>query len=124
VHNQTALIAGSSGLIGTALTETLRQRGAEVRRLVRREVRYADEYPWDPYDDEFDERPLKGVDVVVNLSGANVGEKRWTEQRKRILHDSRIVTTQGLAQRMSTVGSREPRVPDRVYPVWNPGLAG
>lgn len=103
MHNQTALIAGSSGLIGTALTDALRQRGAEVRRLVRRDVKYADEYLWNPFQDELDERALKGVDIVVNLSGANVGEKRWTEERRRTLYDSRIVTTRVLAQRMSAV---------------------
>ncbi len=84
----------------------MRQRGVEVRRLVRREVRYADEYEWDPYEGRIDDRAMKGVDVVVNLSGANIGEKRWTGERKQILYDSRVVTTRFLAELMAK--SEEP----------------
>lgn len=103
------LISGSSGLIGTSLTDALRQRGAEVRRLVRREVRYADEYEWDPYGERIDERAFKGVDVVVNLSGANLGEKRWTSERRYVLYDSRIETTRLLADLM-TAANEPPSV--------------
>lgn len=103
------LISGSSGLIGTSLTDALRQRGAEVRRLVRREVRYADEYEWDPYGERIDERAFKGVDVVVNLSGANLGEKRWTSERRQVLYDSRIETTRLLADLM-TAANEPPSV--------------
>lgn len=102
VHDlQTILMSGSSGLIGTALTESLRQRGLEVRRLVRRKVRYADEYEWDPYEGRIDDRALKGVDVVINLSGANIGDRRWTAHQKRVLRDSRIKTSIFLAEEMT-----------------------
>ncbi len=100
------LISGSSGLLGTSLADAMRRRGVEVRRLVRREVRYADEYEWDPYESRIDDRAMKGVDVVVNLSGANIGEKRWTGERKQILYDSRVVTTRFLAELMAK--SEEP----------------
>lgn len=109
MRNTTVLISGSSGLIGTSLTDALRQRGAEVRRLVRREVRYADEYEWDPYGERIDERAFKGVDVVVNLSGANLGEKRWTSERRQVLYDSRIETTRLLADLM-TAANEPPSV--------------
>ena len=69
----------------------------EVRRLVRREARYADEYEWDPYEAHIDDRAMKGVDAIVNLSGANIGKGRWTKERKKVLYDSRTVTTNVLA---------------------------
>ena len=97
----TVLMSGSSGLIGTSLTDSLRRRGVEVRRLVRRDARYADEYRWDPYESAIDERALKGVDAVVNLNGANIGAERWTADRKRILTESRVSTTRFLAEQMA-----------------------
>lgn len=99
--NKTVLMSGSSGLIGAALTDNLRRRGVEVRRLVRRDARYADEYRWDPYDNAMDERALKGVDAVVNLNGANIGAERWTADRKRVLTESRVTTTRFLAEQMA-----------------------
>jgi uncharacterized protein (TIGR01777 family) len=101
IQNRTVLISGSSGLIGQSLTDELRRRGTEVRRLVRRSARYADEFEWDPYSARIDDMAMTGVDVVVNLSGANIGEKRWTKDRKQVLYDSRITTTRFLAETMA-----------------------
>jgi nucleoside-diphosphate-sugar epimerase len=100
IQSRTVLISGSSGLIGTSLTDALRRRGAEVRRLVRRPARYADEFEWDPYSGRIDGGAMKGVDVVVNLSGANIGEGRWTRKRRQVLSDSRVVPTRLLAETM------------------------
>lgn len=72
-----------------------------MRRLVRRKARYADEFEWDPYSARIDDMAMKGVDVVVNLSGANIGAKRWTKDRKRVLYASRITTTRFLAETMA-----------------------
>jgi uncharacterized protein (TIGR01777 family) len=68
---------------------------------VRREARYADEFEWDPYSGRIDNMAMTGVDVVINLSGANIGEKRWTKKRKQVLYDSRITTTRYLAETMA-----------------------
>lgn len=59
------------------------------------------EFRWDPYAGEIDEQALKGLDAVVHLSGAGIGDKRWTPQRKKVLYDSRIVTTRLLARRLA-----------------------
>ncbi len=103
--NQTVLISGASGLIGSALTDALRSRGSEVRRLVRREARYADEFEWDPYEKHIDDRAFNNVDVVVNLSGASLGDGRWSDAGKRILIDSRIETTRFLADQIVSAAS-------------------
>ncbi len=94
------LISGASGLIGGAVAELLGQSGAELRRLVRRPPQAAGEHQWDPYDGYIDEVALKGIDAVIHLSGAGIGDKRWTPERKEVLYDSRIVTTRVLAEHL------------------------
>jgi NAD dependent epimerase/dehydratase family enzyme len=82
-------IAGSSGLIGSALTSALRAADHRVLRIVRRAPSSADEVFWNPDTGEFDSDALRGVDAVVNLCGVGVGEKRWSGAFKQSLRDSR-----------------------------------
>jgi uncharacterized protein (TIGR01777 family) len=95
------VVSGASGLIGTALVDRLRQTGHEVRRLVRRQPRYADEFYWNPLDGTIDHTVMELSDAVVHLSGANIGAKRWTDERKEVLRSSRIATTSLLAETMA-----------------------
>lgn len=100
-------ITGSSGLIGTALTESLRGDDHEVIRLVRRPAaggaagaaRGLATSSWDPdsADGGLDARVLSGTDAVVHLAGAGIADKRWTAARKAELRDSRIRATRALA---------------------------
>lgn len=90
-------IAGSSGLIGTALVYALRATDHRVIRIVRRAPSNADEVFWNPDTGEFDATALAGVDAVVNLCGVNVGQKRWSGAFKQSLRDSRIGPTEVLA---------------------------
>ncbi|NEW42814.1 NAD-dependent epimerase/dehydratase family protein, partial [Nocardia cyriacigeorgica] len=87
------VVAGSSGLIGTALVAALRRDGHQVVRLVRRPAAAADEYVWDPARADLDEQALRGADAVVNLCGAGIGSRRWTGSYKQELRDSRITPT-------------------------------
>ncbi|MGH3931155.1 MAG: NAD-dependent epimerase/dehydratase family protein, partial [Pseudonocardiaceae bacterium] len=64
------VIAGSTGLIGTALVSLLRQVGHEVFRLVRRRPSAPDEYSWNPASATIDPGALDGADAVVNLCGS------------------------------------------------------
>ncbi|MEV6325252.1 TIGR01777 family oxidoreductase [Nocardia sp. NPDC051787] len=91
------VIAGSSGLIGTALVAALRRDGQDVARLVRRKAAGPDEFAWNPTRAHLDERALRGADAVVNLCGASVGGRRWTGSFKQELRDSRITPTDVLA---------------------------
>jgi uncharacterized protein (TIGR01777 family) len=90
------LVAGASGLIGTALVERLRARGDEVTRLVRRETRTADEVRWDAL--ALDPAVVDAVDAVVGLSGATVGRIPWTPAYRRTLLESRVQPTVALAE--------------------------
>ena len=90
-------IAGSSGLIGTALTYALRATDHRVVRIVRRAPSNPDELFWNPDIGEFDASALRGVDAVINLCGVGVGDKRWSGAYKQSLRDSRIGPTEVLA---------------------------
>ncbi len=97
-------VTGSSGLIGTALVAALRQRGDRVVRLVRRAPRGADEVQWDPSSRRLDPAALDGVDGVVHLAGAGVGDKRWSPSRKREILGSRVDATTAVATAVAQAG--------------------
>jgi hypothetical protein len=89
---------GSTGLIGSALVRVLRADGHEVRRLVRRAPRAADESEWDPARRTVAAGALDGVDAVVHLAGVGVGDKRWSESRKQAILASRVDSTTTIAE--------------------------
>jgi len=99
------LIAGSSGLIGTALAAHLAEGGHDVDRLVRSDSPGSG-IPWDPAGGVLDPSALDGVDVVVNLSGRSIGERRWSDEEKRLLRDSRVDATRLLAETIATRADR------------------
>jgi uncharacterized protein len=113
-------VTGSSGLIGTALTASLRADGHQVVRLVRRPPRsvgagaantgagdsLVDEVRWDPHAADAGDPPLSGVDVVVHLAGAGVGDHRWTASYKAEIRASRVLATSALA---AALAATEPR---------------
>jgi uncharacterized protein len=90
------VVSGASGFLGTKLVTRLRDSGHDVVRLVRRAPSGADELRWDPKLGTIDPQALAGADAVVNLSGANIGDKRWTAAYKRELIESRISATRTL----------------------------
>src|SRR3569833_2596175 len=98
------LIAGASGLIGSALVDRLRRERHEVRRLVRREAREGGEFRWDPTSCTIANGAFEGVDAVVNLGGKPLFPGRWSAARKQELTDSRIEPTEVLAEAVSEHG--------------------
>lgn len=98
------VIAGSSGLIGTALVPRLRENGHDVVRLVRRSPQAPDERGWDPPSGHISPGALDGADAVVNLCGAGIGDKRWTGAYKQELRDSRMIPTDVLARAVAEHG--------------------
>ena len=97
-------IAGSSGLIGSALVTALRASDNRVLRIVRRAPSNADELHWNPETGEFDPDALDGVDAVVNLCGAGIAAKRWSGAYKQQLRDSRIAPTEVLSAAVAEAG--------------------
>jgi len=103
------LISGASGLIGTALARTLATNGHRVVRLRRGGVTEGDDIAWDPAAGTIDAPAIEGIDAVVHLAGEGIGEKRWSDEQKRRILDSR---TRGTALLVGALASRErkPRV--------------
>nr|WP_199256431.1 TIGR01777 family oxidoreductase [Mycolicibacterium mengxianglii] len=97
-------IAGSSGLIGSALVYALRATDHQVVRIVRRAPSNTDELHWNPDSGEFDSAALADVDAVVNLCGVSIGGARWSGAFKQSLRDSRITPTEVLATAVAEAG--------------------
>ncbi|OBJ47725.1 TIGR01777 family oxidoreductase [Mycobacterium sp. 1423905.2] len=104
MDNAVIAIAGSSGLIGSALTSALRAADHTVLRIVRRTPTNSEELHWNPESGEFDPDALLDVDVVVNLCGVNIGKRRWSGAFKQSLRDSRIAPTEVLAAAVADAG--------------------
>ncbi|QUQ67002.1 TIGR01777 family oxidoreductase [Kutzneria sp. CA-103260] len=98
------VVAGASGVIGTALTPVLRSAGHEVLRLVRRSPSAPDERQWDPVAGTIADGALDGVDAVINLCAVDTTAKRWTPEFKKELTDSRVVPTRVLAEAVAAQG--------------------
>ncbi len=109
-HSRIA-VAGASGLIGSALVRSLTADGHEVVRLVRRAPRAADEVRWDPEGGRVDAAGLAGCHAVVNVAGAGVGDRRWTDAYKQRIRDSRVNGTAALAEAVASLDEQDrPRV--------------
>ncbi|MFZ9751241.1 MAG: TIGR01777 family oxidoreductase [Candidatus Nanopelagicales bacterium] len=100
---QRIAVTGASGLIGTALIGHLKSEGHTVQRLVRRPVVSADEIQWDPAAGTVDLTALEGVDAVIHLAGANVGDKRWSKKYKAEILNSRLLGTTTIANAVNAV---------------------
>lgn len=100
---QRIAITGASGLIGTALIGHLKSEGHTVQRLVRRPVVSADEIQWDPAAGTVDLAALEGIDAVIHLAGANVGDKRWSKKYKAEILNSRLMGTTTIANAVNAV---------------------
>ena len=96
------LIAGSSGVIGGALAETLIGRGDDVVRLLRPQSP-GDGVPWDPAAGAVEASAVEGFDAVVNLAGRSIGAKRWTVAEKHKIWDSRVDSTRLLADTIAAL---------------------
>ncbi|QKJ19817.1 TIGR01777 family oxidoreductase [Microbacterium hominis] len=102
------VVAGASGLIGGALTESLRADGVRVTVLVRRPAQHPDEVEWLADDTPLDPGVLAGADAVVGLNGASIGRFPWTSSYRNTLLWSRVLPTQALARAVRELGDDAP----------------
>ena len=89
---QHILITGGSGIIGRYLTSLLLENGYKVSHLSRKQDQFGRVrvHRWDPEKGILDPVVLSGVDYIIHLAGANIGEKRWTRKRKEDIVKSRV----------------------------------
>ncbi|MBA3603038.1 MAG: TIGR01777 family protein [Parachlamydiaceae bacterium] len=99
------LIAGSSGLLGTALCGALALTGTQVYRLERtKSSNHPNSIFWDPEKDELDPIMIEGFDVIINLAGENIFG-RWSSNKKHKILESRVQTTSLLAKTIAELDS-------------------
>jgi uncharacterized protein (TIGR01777 family) len=101
-------VTGASGLIGTALVSRLREDGHEVLRLVRRTPRTVDEHRWDPQHRRIDPPLLSDVDAVINLAGAPIRPRPWTQAYKQRLLTSRLDATATISEALAVAAAADP----------------
>ena len=99
------VIAGSSGFLGTHLSDELVRRGHAVTALVRRPASGPGESTWDPYAGIYDTGVLERADVVVNLAGAPTAGNPHSGKWARELRESRVTTTRLLARAIADGGA-------------------
>ena len=99
------VVSGASGLIGKPLIERLRQRGHDVTQLVRRSPKLHEKH-WDPSSGQIEVDAINGTDAVIHLSGAGIGDRRWTKKYKQELLDSRTKSTSLLATTIAKCGTK------------------
>lgn len=85
------LITGGTGLVGTSLKKMLEEKGYQVRILSRNKIGEGF-YFWNWEKEEIDIESLRSTDFIIHLAGANIGEKRWNRERKRLIMESRVKT--------------------------------
>lgn len=110
------IITGATGLIGQQLTikltdmdykitiftrnpDNAQKKLPNVHKVVKWEYDYVDEWLHE----------LESVDAVIHLAGANLSTKRWNKEYKKLLYDSRIISTKKLIEAIKTV-ERKPKV--------------
>jgi uncharacterized protein (TIGR01777 family) len=99
---QKVAITGASGWVGRALVPALKAEGRTVVTIGRGP---GNDVPWDPTRGIIDRAALAGVEAVVHLAGANIGE-RWTPAYKQELRDSRVLSTRLIAETMAALSPR------------------
>jgi len=103
------LITGGTGLIGKELRELLRLQGHDVSILSRskKEHPHFRFFQWDVEKDYIEEGALN-VDCIIHLAGAGIADKPWTNDRKKIIIDSRVKTTALLGKKLREMDGEKP----------------
>jgi len=96
------LITGATGLVGTELKRQLLDKGYEINTLSRKSNNDPNNFTWDVYKGQIDANCMSGVDAVIHLAGEGVADKKWTDQRKKQIIDSRVKSTELLYQTLKS----------------------
>ncbi|HLL99616.1 MAG TPA: TIGR01777 family oxidoreductase [Pyrinomonadaceae bacterium] len=104
------LISGASGLVGTHLIPTLKAKGHEIFRLVRKTPQAADEIQWNSETgfSDAERAKLENFNAVVHLAGDNVASENWSEEKKRKIRDSRVNGTRVLVEALKSLKNPPP----------------
>jgi uncharacterized protein len=104
----TILITGGTGLVGRFLCKKLKDKGYSVAILGRASQKNGETptYSWDIDKNEIEKEAIESADYIIHLAGANIGDKRWTAKRKKIIIDSRVNTGRLIFDQIKTNKNR------------------
>lgn len=104
--SQSVLIAGGTGFVGSAITESLESQGYRVYHLTRSSPKSGQQIQWNPSTREIDKQAIEDADIVINLAGASIAGGWWTTNRKQQILQSRLDVTQTLAMAIANSESK------------------
>lgn len=88
----TILITGGTGLIGEKLQDSLSKQGYKIHVLTR-SPKTENEFKWDITNHFIDEKAFENVTIIIHLAGAGIADERWTVNRKKVILNSRVDST-------------------------------
>lgn len=93
---QRILITGATGMIGRKLVTQLLVKGHTVSILARKpiQIKNVNTFLWDIYKKEIDQSCMDGIDTIIHLAGEGIADKKWTKERKKMIVDSRVMSTE------------------------------
>jgi len=109
---ETVLITGGTGMVGKHLTELLvlhgysviiATRNIHIDRRPHAKISYA---VWDIHKQTIDENAIKSADYIVHLAGAGVADKRWSEERKLEIKNSRTKSSATICKALATIPNK------------------
>ena len=100
------LITGASGLVGTELQKSFAANGYDLLLASRKEPTDEQHIQWSIEDGFTAPDKLEGIDVVVHLAGENVSGLRWTDDKKKAIHDSRVLGTRNVVDAISKLKNK------------------
>ncbi|MDA8020224.1 MAG: TIGR01777 family oxidoreductase [Thermoanaerobaculia bacterium] len=105
-------VSGASGLVGSALLDSLRRDGHEAIPMIRagseNSADTAEGFAWDVEEGRLDPEDLRGLDAIVHLAGENIASGRWSEARKQRIRNSRVRGTRLIAESLAALGEPPP----------------
>jgi uncharacterized protein (TIGR01777 family) len=98
--NRKVLITGATGLIGSKLAKRLYDLGFKVysvsRDVKKSEIKFKIPIKHISYDEDKFKNIIDNNTIIINLAGASIAGNKWTEEYKKVIYDSRILTTRKL----------------------------
>jgi uncharacterized protein (TIGR01777 family) len=100
------LISGSSGFVGSALSNFLSTAGHSITRLVRSGSERPGFKVWNPSRGDLSASAFDGIDTVIHLGGEGIADGRWTEEKKALIRASRVQSTALLSKTIASLSTK------------------
>ncbi|MEQ8903717.1 TIGR01777 family oxidoreductase [Ekhidna sp.] len=105
--NKTVLITGGTGLVGTELSSLLTTKGYKVTHLSRNPTqKHYQTFYWDVKKGEIEDEAITSADAIIHLAGAGVSDRRWSNEWKKEIYNSRIHSTKLLKEKVAVLNPK------------------